>query len=84
MFADIRRYTTEEGFAGSGLGHLADIVGRQLHGITAIRAKQAMAIVTLRRATVDDSYEIIGYDDAVLAFLLGVFRYDALLENYHC
>ena len=84
MLADIGRYTTEESFAGGSLGHLTDIACCQLHGITAIGAKQAMAIVTLRRAAVDDGYEIIGYDDAVLAFLLGVFRYDALLENYHC
>ncbi len=83
MLADISRDTTEEGFAGGVLGHLANITCCQLHGITAIGAKQTVTILSLRCAAVDDSDKIIGYDDAVLAFLLGVLADDGLFYNLH-
>ena len=83
MLADISRHTTQELFARGGLGHLADITCRQVHGIATIGAKQAMAILGLRCAAVDDSYEVICYDDAVLAFLLGVLADDGLFYNLH-
>ena len=83
MLADISRHTTQKLFARGGLGHLADITCRQVHGIATIGAKQAMAILGLRRTAVDDSYEVICYDDAVLAFLLGVLGDDGLFYNLH-
>ena len=90
MLADISRHTTQKLFARGGLGHLADITCRQVHGIATIGAKQAMAILGLRRTAVDDSYKVIcyddavlGYDDAVLAFLLGVLADDGLFYNLH-
>ena len=42
-----------------------------------------MTVVALRRAAINDSYEIICDDDAVLAFLLGVLGDDALFYNLH-
>ena len=83
MLADISRHTTQKLFARGGLGHLADITCRQVHGIATIGAKQAMAILGLRRTAVDDSYEVICYDDAVLAFLLWVLVDDCLFYNLH-
>ena len=83
MLADISRHTTQKLFARGGLGHLADITCRQVHGIATIGAKQAMAILGLRRTAVDDSYEVICYDDAVLAFLLWVLGDDCLFYNLH-
>ena len=83
MLADISRHTTQKLFARGGLGHLADITCRQVHGIATIGAKQAMAILGLRRTAVDDSYEVICYDDAVLAFLLWVLGDDCLYYNLH-
>ena len=83
MLADISRHTTQKLFARGGLGHLADITCRQVHGIATIGAKQAMAILGLRRTAVDDCYEVICYDDAVLAFLLWVLGDDCLFYNLH-
>ena len=86
MLADISRYTTEEFFTGDILGHTTNIARSKLHGITAIRTKQTVAILTLRGAAVDDSYKVIVYDDSVLAFLLGVLGVlgdDCLFYNLH-
>ena len=42
-----------------------------------------MAILALRCATINDSYEVIVYDYSVLAFLLGVLGDDALFYYLH-
>ena len=68
----------------AGVGrHLADITTDELHGIAAIAHKGAMATLGFGCAAVDNGNKIRSYDDSVLAFLAGAFRYDALLENFH-
>lgn len=42
-----------------------------------------MTAFCLSCAAIDNGYEIICDDDPVLAFLRGVFRYDALLYYFH-
>lgn len=83
MLTDIGRYTTHELLAGRRLRHFANIAGHQQHGIAPIAVQPTVTIVALRRAAINDSYEIIGDDDAVLAFLLGVLGDDALFYNLH-
>ena len=83
MLVDIGCDTPQELFASSALRHFADIACSQLHGVTAIRAKQAVAVIALRRATVNDGYKVSAYDDSVLAFLLGVLGDDGLFYNLH-
>ena len=63
--------------------HAADISADYLHGIATIAHPGAMATAGLRSGTVDDSDEVICDDDSVLAFLLGVLRNDALLDDFH-
>ena len=68
----------------AGLGrHLADIAADERHGIAPVAHPRAMAAGGLRRAAVDDGDEVICDDDSVLAFLLGILRNDALLEDCH-
>ena len=69
--------------AGGVLLHIADDLRDDLHRIPAVGTEKAVAAVGLAGGTVDDGYEVSGYDDSVLAFLLGVFRYDALLLDFH-
>ena len=83
VFADIGCYPAKECFAGGVFWHLADVVCCQLHRITTIGAEQTVAVLALRCAAVNDSHEIIGYDDAVLAFLLWVLGDDCLFYNLH-
>ena len=63
--------------------HLAYIVTDELHRIAPIAHERAMALMGLGGATIDDCDKIRSYDDAVLAFLVGVFRYDALFYYSH-
>ncbi len=63
--------------------HFADIATDEQHGIATIAHEGAMVVLGFRGATIDNCYKIRSYDDSVLAFLVGVFRYDALLENFH-
>ena len=63
--------------------HLADIPAEQQHGIAPIAYAGAMVTLGLGCTTVDDCDKIICDDDPVLAFLRGVFRYDALLYYFH-
>ena len=83
MLADICRYTTEEFLTGDILRHTTNIARSQLHGITAIRTKQTVAILTLRGTAVDNSNKVIAYDDSVLAFLLWILGDDCLFYNLH-
>ena len=63
--------------------HLAYVAADEHHGITAIAQWWAMTSFCLGCAAIDNGYEIICDDDPVLAFLRGVFRYDALLYYFH-
>ena len=83
VLADIGRYTRQKLLARGGLGHVADIAGSELHGIAAVGAQQAMPIVGLRSAAVNDGDEVICDDDSVLAFLLWVLGYEVLLDDFH-
>ena len=73
---------TELMAAGVG-GHFAYVATDELHGIAAIAHEGAMATLGFGCAAVDNGNKIRSYDDSVLAFLAGDFRYDALLENFH-
>jgi hypothetical protein len=64
--------------------HLTDISAEQQHSVSSIAYTWAMATFGLGCAAVDDCDKIICDDDPVLAFLRGVFRYDALLYYFHC
>ena len=68
--------------AGVG-GHSAYVATDEQHGIAAIAHDGAMATLGFRGAAINNSNKIRSYDDSVLAFLAGAFRYDALLENFH-
>ena len=83
MLADIGGDATQKQFARRILGHGTHVFADQLHGIASVAAEHAVAIVRLRRAAVDNGYEIISYDDSVLAFLRGIFRDEGLLDNFH-
>ena len=83
VFADIGSNTSHKLLARSGLRHTVDIARSQLHGITTVGAQQAVAVVALRGAAVDDGDEVICDDDGVLAFLLGVLRDEALFDDFH-
>ena len=83
MLSYISRYTTQESLACGILGHVANVAADQLHGISAIAVEEAVAILRLRRRTINDSYEIICDDDAVLAFLSGVLGDEVLLDDNH-
>ena len=63
--------------------HLAYIAANEQHGIATIAHRGTMAALGLRCATINNGYKIICDDDPVLAFLRGVFRYDALLYYFH-
>lgn len=63
--------------------HFLDIATDKHHSITAIAQWWAMTSFCLGCAAIDNGYEIICDDDPVLAFLRGVFRYDALLYYFH-
>ena len=83
MLADVGRDAAEKLLAGGGLGHAADVAADQLHGVTAVAAQQAVAQQALRRAAVDDGYEVSGDDDSVLAFRLWVLGDEYLFYNLH-
>ena len=83
MLADVCRHTTHEFLAGGRLRHATNIARHQQHSITPIAMQPTMTVVALRRATINDCYEIICDDDAVLAFLLGVLGDDVLFYNLH-
>ena len=63
--------------------HLPDISTDEQHGIAAIAHDRTMTAMGFRGTSVDNSNKIRSYDDSVLAFLAGAFRYDALFENFH-
>ena len=76
-------HTTHELLAGCRFRHPTNIARHEQHSITPIAVQPTMTVVALRRAAINDSYEIICDDDAVLAFLLGVLGDDALFYNLH-
>ena len=64
--------------------HAADISGNDMHSILAVAHKRMEATFGFRSGSVDNGNEITCDDETVLAFLLGVLRYEALLDNIHC
>ena len=83
MLPDVCRDACHKLLTTRSLGHAGDITADQLHGIAAIGAEDAVAVVGLRRGTVNDGNEVICDDDAVLAFLLWVLRDERLFEDLH-
>ncbi len=83
MTTDIGGDTGEELLTGGGLRHAPDISLSELHSITAVRAQDAMTVVGLRSAAVDDSNEVRGDDDSVLAFLFGILGDEILFDDFH-
>ena len=83
MLANVGRNTTKKSFAGRVLGHAANVATGQLHGVAAIAAEQAVAILRLAGRTIDDGNEVICDDDSVLAFLRGILWDESLLDNFH-
>ena len=83
MLANIGRHSAHKLLRRDGLGHMLNVTAHQLHGIASVGAEDTVAILALRRATVNDSNEVICDDDAVLAFLLGVLRDEALFDDFH-
>ena len=69
--------------AGDVLGHPSYGLANNLHGKAAIGTEEAIAAAGLAGGTVDDSNEVIGDDDSVLAFLRGVLRDEALFDDLH-
>ena len=83
MFADAGRHTSQKHFASRRFRHRKNVFADQLHGIAAVTLEHAMPIIRLGSAAVDHGYEVISYDDSVLAFLLWVLRDVALFDNLH-
>ena len=74
--------------ACGGLGHPKNIVADKAHGYLAIAPAGEVEAFEApaggrRGGSVDDGYEVIAYDDAVLAFLRGVLRNEGLLYDLH-
>ena len=83
VFADVSRDALHKLRAGNVFRHLADITTDQQHRIASIAIEQTVAILRLAGRTVDNGYEVICDDDSVLAFLRGVLRDEALLDDLH-
>ena len=83
VLANICRHTTEEALTCSILWHTTNVATHQLHSITPITTKETVAILRLRGRAIDDSYEIICDDDAILAFLRGILWDECLLYYFH-
>jgi len=74
--------------AADVLRHLLDESGNGAHSQLAVavlpqRVVLMAAALALRGGAVDDGYEVRGDDDAVLASLCGVLRYEGLFEDFH-
>ena len=83
VLANVSCNTTQKSLARRVLRHVADVATGQLHGVTAIAAEQAVAILRLAGRTIDDGNEVICDDDSVLAFLRGILWDESLLDNFH-
>ena len=83
VLADVCRDTAEEGVAAGVFGHAADVLADEQHGSAAVGREEAVTVVRLRRAAVDDGYEVVSDDDAVLVFPLGVLADTCLLDDLH-
>jgi len=83
VLTDIGCHATHEFLTGRCLRYFANITRHEQHGIAPIAVQPTVTIFALRRAAINDGYEIICDDDAVLAFLLGVLGDDALFYNLH-
>ena len=83
MAENIGRYSLTERMATDVGRHTTDIPADEQHGITSVAFPGTVAPLGLRRGAVNDCYEVIGYDDSVLASLLGILRDDALLYDFH-
>ena len=83
VLANVSGDATKKGLACGVLGHAADIVADQLHGVSTVAAEQAVAILRLGRGTIDNCNKISAYDDSVLAFLRGILGYEGLLDYFH-
>ena len=75
--------THAELVAGVVLGHVANEVGNDAHGVAAVRHAAAVVAGSLRRGAVDDGNEVVSDDDSVLAFLRGIFRDEVLFDYCH-
>ena len=76
-------YTTHEILTRRSLGHAADVAADELHGISSVRAEDAVMVVRLRGAAIDDGDEVICDDHAVLAFPFGTLGDEGLFDNFH-
>lgn len=83
MFANIGCDATHKLLTGCLLGHTSYVARSQLHGMAPIAAEPAMLVLALRGGTVNDSHEVSGDDDSVLASPVGVFRNDGLFDDLH-
>ncbi len=86
-----RQVDIADGLCGLDAELMARCVGRHLpdktaddgHRIATIRHAGTPLARGLRGGAVDDGNEVICDDDAVLAFLLGILRNEALLDDFH-
>lgn len=76
-------HTSQELFTCYILGHAGNVTADELHGISSVRPEQAVMIVRFRGTAINDSNEVICYDDSVLAFLLGILGDESLLYYFH-
>jgi len=83
MFANIGCDATHKLLTGCLLGHTSYVARSQLHGMAPIAAEPAMLVLALRGGTVNDSHEVSGDDDSVLAFLLWVLGDERLFYDLH-
>ena len=69
--------------AGRVLGHSAQQLTDDVHGVAAIGAKETVALVGLAGGAIDHGDKVSGDDDSVLAFLRGGLGDEALLDDLH-
>ena len=63
--------------------HATDIGCYDMHSVLAVAHKRMEATFGFRGGSVDDGNKITCDDETVLAFLFGVLRYEALLDDVH-
>ena len=83
MLIDSAGDTQTELMTGRVSRHLTNIARNDLHSIATITHQKGVTMGSLRGGSVDHSDEVTCDDETVLAFLLGVLRYEALLDNLH-
>ena len=83
LLADLFSDTQTEIVTRYAFWGFANILPNEFHGIAPITIKETVTTIGLRGRAVNDCNEIVSDDDAVLAFLLGIFRYDDLFYYLH-